>query len=741
MSIGLLASLLPRTSLISHSRTEIVDAVGPVWPEASVEQVIDPWPSTISEVRIWAAAQFERGEAPVVAALLQGPDREIVRQFYVKIHATKTLQPYVLWFEPYEPIAGEELILQLWVSNERSNYAIFGTTDQRSDRTGPTLNLNPTSHGSLAYEMIWRGDGWRAALDGSPPEALRLAGGIAAGVLAALLQPRILRALRKLARKAGAAMRFAVSPIDGALRRAWRGLAAHRPRTTPPSSGRSLYVFPWLIPAFAVLHYLANNLTLVRAYEAITISVIIMAAVTVLFVACRFLLKSTPAAAAFTGLLGIAFFAYGHVYVDQPSADHRLLFGLGIPLVLGIAMLLRGRTVITPPVRRFLNLGSVVLLALPIAQLALVALSAVSSESPNRGTASPNNIGLDQRIQDARASTPPEELRDIYFIILDEYPRSGSPPTFDNTEFIQKMESRGFYVDPYARSNYPRSRWSITSALNMEYIDLYDSSQATAVQLFKRASNHLLGRVARDLGYTYVHVSSGWSLTSTNPQADLVVSFGPSGRIVSGYVDEDPCIFERIVDLTNVFTTGFLQTTIVKEFVSADPLFHTDACAYFWKHPSHALEWLEFMKDSASIDGPKFVFAHFLKPHSPFSFDRHGNIAPGSGWSDDHDPTVESAFYGQLLWVNDRLIEVVDAILADSEEQPIIVIMGDHGSRNSGYEHPMATDIFAAYLLPDGHSELIYPSITPVNIFRVLLNHYFALDFELLEDKVYRFWE
>ena len=144
VSIGLLVSLLPRTSLIARSTGDIVDAVGPVWSEASVEQVLDQQPRVISEVRIWAAAGIVRGEALVVAVLLQGPDRELVRQVKVKIKPSKILQLYVLRFAPYHPVSDEALILQLWVSNERNNHVIFGTSELRDDSPGPTINLNPT---------------------------------------------------------------------------------------------------------------------------------------------------------------------------------------------------------------------------------------------------------------------------------------------------------------------------------------------------------------------------------------------------------------------------------------------------------------------------------------------------------------------------------------------------------------------------------------------------------------------
>ena len=101
---------------------------------------------------------------------------------------------------------------------------------------------------------------------------------------------------------------------------------------------------------------------------------------------------------------------------------------------------------------------------------------------------------------------------------------------------------------------------------------------------------------------------------------------------------------------------------------------------YHDSHPFRTLAWLDFMKEVATIDGPKFVFAHILKPHVPYSFDQYGNITLDYvGWANDHDPTVHSAFYGQVIWFNARMLEVIDAILANYEEPPIMVIAGDHG--------------------------------------------------------------
>jgi hypothetical protein len=76
----------------------------------------------------------------------------------------------------------------------------------------------------------------------------------------------------------------------------------------------------------------------------------------------------------------------------------------------------------------------------------------------------------------------------------------------------------------------------------------------------------------------------------------------------------------------------------------------------------------------------------------------------------------------------------VDTILAESEVPPVIIIQGDHGPWLQPTDKRMR--ILAALYLP-GHEEQLYPTITPVNFFRVVFNSYFGGDYELLEDVSY----
>src|SRR5690606_20870239 len=66
--------------------------------------------------------------------------------------------------------------------------------------------------------------------------------------------------------------------------------------------------------------------------------------------------------------------------------------------------------------------------------------------------------------------TPP----DVYYIILDGYPRAdilAERYGYDNSEFLEGLESRGFYIADGSHSNYGQTILSLTSSLNMDYLD------------------------------------------------------------------------------------------------------------------------------------------------------------------------------------------------------------------------------------------------------------------------------
>ena len=64
--------------------------------------------------------------------------------------------------------------------------------------------------------------------------------------------------------------------------------------------------------------------------------------------------------------------------------------------------------------------------------------------------------------------------RNIFYLIFDRYGSSEVISKFydyDNSEFIKFLKEYGFYIPPNAVANYHKTSWSLSSSLNMEYIN------------------------------------------------------------------------------------------------------------------------------------------------------------------------------------------------------------------------------------------------------------------------------
>lgn len=322
---------------------------------------------------------------------------------------------------------------------------------------------------------------------------------------------------------------------------------------------------------------------------------------------------------------------------------------------------------------------------------------------------------------------------DIYFIVLDGYGREDMLRAlygFDNSEFVSFLRDSGFYVADQSSPNYPQTELSISSSMNLDYLNVFVEGfggTSDRSPLRELMQNTVLRRFLEDRGYTFVALPSA-ALFAQIEDADVYYD------VVSGGVNE----FEGLI-LSSTLGGVFAESLGVELPVQGYSL-----------HKRYILSALETLQAVPEIPSPKFVFVHLLSPHPPFIFDRAGNFVlpdrPYSTWDASLFPgTTEEYIQGytdQTVFINSEMRKVVTSILEKSTNPPVILIMGDHGP--GAYYDTLGLDesclaerfsILNAYYFPDGNYELLYPSITPVNSFRVILNQYFGADMDLLEDK------
>jgi hypothetical protein len=346
----------------------------------------------------------------------------------------------------------------------------------------------------------------------------------------------------------------------------------------------------------------------------------------------------------------------------------------------------------------------------------------------------------------ARAHASDLSRPDVYYIILDSYARQDALREeygFDNSAFIDELRARGFYVAECSQSNYARTELSLASSLNYDYLPLpgTDASDLTPPDAL------LHGRVRtffEDQGYETVAFPTGFRWIEWS-DADIYA--------------RTPARFNELSD----FETLFAETTALRIPLDLGMMSAVSASPNE-RARERTLNVVKTLKQVPEYPGSHFVYAHIVSPHAPFVFDADGNpvnsassrvmtdegysgvvtrpsraLEPDSGLIDTNATRMTNSdprfgYAGQADFIGKQILEVVDVLLQSSEVPPIIVIQGDHGAPTLNKEERMRN--LNAYYLPGIDAEqVLYPAITPVNTFRVILNTYFGQDLPLLEDK------
>jgi hypothetical protein len=328
------------------------------------------------------------------------------------------------------------------------------------------------------------------------------------------------------------------------------------------------------------------------------------------------------------------------------------------------------------------------------------------------------------------APSPPPHRPDIYYFVFDRY---GGAATLrehgvDSEPLFRYLEGRGFYVARESRSNYIKTLLSLSSSLNMAWLDdlsrVYGPQSDNYDPLYARVQQHRVGTFLRAQGYQYHHLGPWYWPTRANALATHN----------HNYYDEVPKSVVQLLD--NVLFEPI-------QHWSASPLIDQRRQQFL-----RSRRQIEDVLEIASQPGPKFVFLHLLVPHQPYVFDRDGSFVPIEVENRRHR---SENYANQVHAANLMIRRLVDGILERSPEPPVIIVQGDEGpyppgTEEDGYEWRNASldilqeraGILNAYLLPGGGTARLYPEITPVNSFRVVFNTYFGTNLPLLPDRTFR---
>jgi hypothetical protein len=314
----------------------------------------------------------------------------------------------------------------------------------------------------------------------------------------------------------------------------------------------------------------------------------------------------------------------------------------------------------------------------------------------------------------------------IYYIILDGYPRADvlrEIHHYDNSGFLSGLRQKGFYIAESSRSNYPGTALSLASSLNFDYLhDLARSmgpDSSNRWPLSERIKNNEVCRFLKKQGYQIFAFDSGYFPTELR-NADHFLA--------SGW-------------FLNEFHDALLDTT--PGWVLLKNL------GRYSMQRKRILYILDHLNSIENTPEPVFVFVHIMALHPPFVFGPNGEEvqpakkSPLGFWKEFSKAEKEAYLQGyrnQLTFLNKKISRSIETMLAQSRRPLVILLQGDHGSAflekeetPEGRFFKERFSILNAYYLPAKSG--VYPEITPVNTFRIVLNYYFGAGLPLLKDE------
>jgi len=513
--------------------------------------------------------------------------------------------------------------------------------------------------------------------------------------------------------------------------------------THKTSTNRVFY--PILFGLYPVLFLMSVNLGEIPLEQSWRAIFVVFLASLVLWALLKLVTKDNQKSALISTVFLISFFSYGHIYNFLGQADvlggllgrHRYLFPLAISIILTSTFWIIKNAHNLHSTSRTLNLIGVVLIILPVFQIATFEIRTVFENKSAQISHGENNTNLFLNTNDAP---------DIYYIILDAYGREDTLLElydYDNSSFINELQNMGFYVADCSVSNYEKTVFSLPTTLNMNYLDKLGGDNLKRksapypdlVKFKSLFSNNEVRRFLEANGYTTVAFQTGYYWASWQ-DADYYFSYTQinNGTDIEKFIHTSLNEFESLLVqtsagllFTDLLNKGDLNLDLDIEDDQEVSIGETEKQIRY-NTVNFALNMLEDIPNS--IRGPKFVYAHIVSPHQPYVFDPNGEFVANQ---DD----VNQGYPDQVLFINQRVLTIVENIIQSSEIPPIIILQGDHGPPDTE-STPARMEILNAYYLPDGGNNTLYSSITPVNSFRLIFDQYFGTKYGLLDDVSWR---
>lgn len=316
--------------------------------------------------------------------------------------------------------------------------------------------------------------------------------------------------------------------------------------------------------------------------------------------------------------------------------------------------------------------------------------------------------------------------KSVYVLVFDRYCRADMLEKYfdyDNSPFLDALNARGFEVADESMCNYAQTAPSTASMMNMNYLDALfpDATEDTQsyVPINKAFTNNIIKQAVGDQWYKIDSWFRG-TQDSSYFLSEFAVNLLYSTALQPAFYYYDE------------WQQGKYNKGDTVEDAGGGLILYTQEWAAYLVHYQFGL-----LDKASNPQEPIFLFAHIISPHPPYVFDKNGK-------SPDLNQSLESLYIGQLQYINKLILEWVDGVIASNPEA-VIVLMSDEGMKfaDSAYGNIKASktltkeegiEIHSANLMAVRNLD-IYPTITPINVMRIMSNECLGTNLEMLEDK------
>jgi hypothetical protein len=345
---------------------------------------------------------------------------------------------------------------------------------------------------------------------------------------------------------------------------------------------------------------------------------------------------------------------------------------------------------------------------------------------------------------------------DIYYIVMEDYENNSVLKDqfgANNNKFMDWLRSQNFDVNESALSQYPFTASSVASAMNMSYHNddlkkFKNNNTQSATLFFNMTRQAEVVKLLKQQGYTYNFLGNPYGAFDSAPLADNVYTS----------VDHTVKVFGLAKNLRGIDVNDYLQSPYYR--FSNVPL-------KWWPIKMNQTDPVGFIHDqltslddlaNAKQQGGRFVFADILAPHVPSYLNADCSISMNPGIDNGGKP-IKQKYFDEMQCMNTQIKKIISDINKNSSGQAVVLLVSDEGQYPVNINQtllqpatPTAVndDIFDGSMLGWSRKDLQMKygilqavhipganngdlqQMSPVNMFRVVLNRYFNYKYNYL---------